>query len=272
MSEAQRTWNSKGSTKLIVQDAREAAQTAEDARLVAERRLQEERVATATAEVARAEQAKAQAQAQAEQALAQASAAQAEASNERAAREHVVASALADRPAPPPPVEGPAPPPPPPPAAHPEATAQKSGLRARVLEQLNAVLPTLDTPRGIVVTVGDTHFAGSELRTEIRDQLGRVAGVVTAQPGLRVEVDGNSDDLAGESMALRRAEDVRRVLVDQGVPSSRIAMRNFGTARPVAANTTSEGREQNRRVEVVISGDSLGTLASWDRAYGLTRR
>ena len=91
-----------------------------------------------------------------------------------------------------------------------------------------------------------------------------LAGMIAGQSGLRIEVDGHGEQWSGE-----RAEAVRYALLRGGMPAEAMSTRDSGTARPVGSNATAGGREQNRRVEIVISGDPIGTLASWDRTYSL---
>jgi outer membrane protein OmpA-like peptidoglycan-associated protein len=152
------------------------------------------------------------------------------------------------------------------------AAVQKTGFRMRLLEQLNGVLATRDTPRGLVVTVPDAEFSGPELRGVATGQLARVAAIVAAQPGLRVEVEGNTDNAATESLSWRRAEAVRGVVLGGGLPSNAVTARGLGTARPLTSNASAAGRVENRRVEIVISGDPIGAMPFWDRSYTLSVR
>ena len=126
-----------------------------------------------------------------------------------------------------------------------------------------------DTPRGLVATVGDSSFSGSELRPSAQGGLARVAAVVGAHPGLRVDVEGHSDRPATAAIAERRAEAVERILLAQGLSPDRISARGLGDSQPAFSNATPEGREQNRRVEIVISGAPIGSLPYWDHTYSL---
>jgi outer membrane protein OmpA-like peptidoglycan-associated protein len=272
LTEAQRLQASKSATSLIVQDAREASQTAEDARVIAERRQTDEKLAAAQQEAAQARQGQAEAEAALRQAKIQADAARAQAEAERAivqktaadaaeARqqaEQAAASAAAARASAQPPA---------PPA---QQYSQRSELRTQLMEQLKGVLPTIDTPRGLVVTVGDSSFDGSDLREAAARQVVQLAAIVTAHPGLRVDVEGFVDNTASEATSYRRAEAVGRVLLSQGVPDDAVSARGLGDSRLLVANSSPANREQNRRVEIVISGNSIGSLASWDRTYGIT--
>jgi outer membrane protein OmpA-like peptidoglycan-associated protein len=262
----------KASTSTIVQDAREAVQTAEDARMIAERRREEETVATARTEVADAQQAQVRAEAQTQRARSEADAAEIRADAERAARERAEADAEAARERAAQADEN----------AHaaliqPQITVvrqqpdtRKSQLRMGLLEQLNGVVYMRDTARGLVATLPDSAFAGSELHAPVSDRLARLAAVVEAHPGLRIDVEGNSDTSAGEAMSARRAEAVRRTLIDQGFPAGSVTAHGLGDARPFGPNSSAEGREANRRVEIVISGDPIGDLPFWNHPYTLT--
>jgi outer membrane protein OmpA-like peptidoglycan-associated protein len=277
LAEAQRLDQFKGNSRLVVQSAREAAQTAEDARAIAERREQDEKVARAQADASMAQQAKAQADVQVAQARIEADAARAQADAERIAREQAQADAAAARDR----------------AAQAEADAaaatrtraairtehriveqavlQKSAMRMKLLEQLNAFESTRDTPRGLVVTVPDTSFNGSQLKGAATEQVARVASILAAQPGLRVQIEGYTDSSNSEALSASRAEAVLGVLLGSGVPSNMTSARGLGDSRLITSNTTAGGRIENRRVEIVISGESLGALPYWDHPYSLLR-
>src|SRR5262249_51742853 len=146
------------------------------------------------------------------------------------------------------------------------------GTRMRLLEQLNGVMPTRDTPRGLLMTITESSFSGGDLHGAASSQVARVAALLKAQPGLRVEVDGHTDSANTEALAFRRAEAVRSVLIGYGLPANYVTARGLGNTRPLVSNATAAGRAENRRVEIVISGDSIGNLPFWDRAYTLSRR
>jgi outer membrane protein OmpA-like peptidoglycan-associated protein len=142
----------------------------------------------------------------------------------------------------------------------------------RLLEQLNGVLVTRDTPRGLIVTIPDTDFNGPELRGAATGQIAHVAAVVAAHPGLRVEVEGNTDSAATEALSMRRAEAVRGVVLGGGLPASAVSARGLGNARPLTSNASAAGRVENRRVEIIVSGDPIGSMPFWDRSYTLSVR
>jgi flagellar motor protein MotB len=147
---------------------------------------------------------------------------------------------------------------------------QQPELRMALLEQLNAVIPVRDTTRGLVATVPDSAFDGSELHAVVSGQLSRLTAIMQAHPGLRADVEGNADTSAGQEMSSRRAEAVRRTLIAEGLPDGSITARGLGDTRLFGPNSTAEGRAANRRVEIVISGDPIGDLPLWDHTHALT--
>jgi outer membrane protein OmpA-like peptidoglycan-associated protein len=146
-----------------------------------------------------------------------------------------------------------------------QAVKEREELRASLLQQLNVILETRDTARGLVVNLSDVTFATGQatLVPAAREKLARVSGILAAHPTLRLEVEGHTDsvgaDAMNQSLSERRAEAVRSYLVQQGVPTGSVTAAGFGKTRPVASNDTSEGRQLNRRVELVVSGEAIGT-------------
>jgi flagellar motor protein MotB len=200
LAEAQRLEDSKAAASLVVQVAREAAQTAEDARAIAEKRRQEEKVATAEEAVATAKRAQARAEGEAQRVRIEADSARAEVEAERNARKLAEADAAdANRRAQEPAVII-APSPPPASMVPPQADSQKTALRMRLLEQLNAGLATRDTPRGLVATVPDASFGGSEVGAPASDRIGRIVAILAPYPELRIAVEGHSDSATTQSL------------------------------------------------------------------------
>jgi flagellar motor protein MotB len=142
----------------------------------------------------------------------------------------------------------------------------------RLLESLNGAMPTRDTPRGLVVTVPDQGFNGSALRSEYAGRLARVAALLSTEPGLRVEVEGNTDSVSSEGIALNRAHEVLNALTRAGVATTSIQARGLGASRLLMSNATESGRVTNRRVEIVISGRPIGDVPFWDHTYSLAGR
>lgn len=142
---------------------------------------------------------------------------------------------------------------------------EKAELRAQLLSQFNAVLQTRDTARGLIVNMSDVLFDTGKysLRPVAREKLAKVAGIVSGHPGLKLDVEGYTDSVGGESynqrLSERRGEAVRDYLTQQGMAESSVTSKGFGEAQPVASNDTAKGRQQNRRVELVISGEVIGT-------------
>jgi len=146
-----------------------------------------------------------------------------------------------------------------------KAEADKAQLRAKILQQLNAILVTRDTARGLIATMPDVLFETNSftLRPRARESLAKFAGILLAYPDLRLEVDGHTDstgsDEYNQQLSEKRAASVRDYLVQQGIPISSVAIMGFGKTQPVASNATAAGRQQNRRVELVVSGEVIGT-------------
>jgi outer membrane protein OmpA-like peptidoglycan-associated protein len=265
--------------------AREAAQTAEESRVMAvkqkaeeeaqaqaaaQKKTAEDRAAKARADAEAQARARAEAdaaRAQAELAKAEAQKAAVEAARQRQAAEQAKAEALAQQQAL---------------AAEADkareaaveseqlrqqAEKEKQELRARLLQQLNTVLATRDTARGLIANMSDVLFkSGSfELLAGARERLAKVSGIVLAYPSLRLSVEGHTDSIGSDDynqqLSEKRAETVRDYLVQQGIAADAIAASGFGKTAPVASNDTPEGRKQNRRVELVLSGDAIGDLA-----------
>jgi outer membrane protein OmpA-like peptidoglycan-associated protein len=137
-------------------------------------------------------------------------------------------------------------------------------LRAQLLEQLNRILETKDSSRGLVVTMADVLFDTGkfQLRQPTREALAKLAGVLLAHPGLSLEIEGHTDSTGSDELNQRlseqRATTVRSYLVEQGLGANSITAKGYGKTMPVADNGTAKGRQQNRRVEIVVSGEAIG--------------
>jgi outer membrane protein OmpA-like peptidoglycan-associated protein len=145
-----------------------------------------------------------------------------------------------------------------------QADADKAAMRVRLYEQLNKILQTRDSARGLIVSMSDVLFDTGKysLKPGAREKLAKVAGILLAYPGLNIEVGGYTDNVGGDEMnqtlSEHRAASVRDYLVQQGVASSSVSARGFGNTLPVASNDNSAGRQQNRRVELLVSGEAIG--------------
>jgi outer membrane protein OmpA-like peptidoglycan-associated protein len=146
-----------------------------------------------------------------------------------------------------------------------QAEADKAQLRAQLLLQFNAILQTRDTARGLIVNMSDVLFdtAKFSLRPAAREKLARVAGILSGHPSLHMQIEGYTDSVGTDDynqvLSEHRATSVRDYLTQAGIPSDSVTARGFGKTQPVASNNTSAGRQQNRRVELVISGEIIGT-------------
>ena len=246
----------------IITAARDAAQQAEDARSIAVRQAAAETVAAekrAEAEKLaqqqqQAAQREAELKAQQEAAAARAAQSAALAAQEAQARAQAEAAQkkaqeAAAKSA----------------AAAAQAEQEQQQLRAQLLAQLNSVLQTVDTPRGLVVTMADVLFASGkfQLSQDASLKLARLSGVILAHPGLKLRIEGYTDSTGSEAfnftLSGQRADAVRAFLVGQGLKPEDVTSAGMGQASPVASNDTAAGRQQNRRVEIIVSGEAIGT-------------
>ena len=146
-----------------------------------------------------------------------------------------------------------------------QAEGDKAAMRTRLSEQLNAVLQTRESARGLIVSMSDVLFDTGKfsLKSGAREKLAKVAGILLAYPGLNIEVGGYTDNVGGDAMnqtlSENRAGSVRDYLVQQGVLANSVSSRGFGNTLPVASNDNSAGRQQNRRVELLVSGEAIGS-------------
>jgi outer membrane protein OmpA-like peptidoglycan-associated protein len=148
-----------------------------------------------------------------------------------------------------------------------QAEYDKQELRARLLQQLNSILATRDSARGLVANMSDVLFrsASFELLPGARERLAKVSGIVLAYPTLHVAVEGHTDSVGtddyNQQLSERRAQAVRDYFVQQGINSASVEAHGYGKTEPIATNDTAEGRQQNRRVELILSGDAIGSAA-----------
>lgn len=231
------------------QEAEEARKQAEAARAEAERMKQEAQQAAeeAARQKQEADAARAAAQAAEQQALEQKRAA--EAAQQAALQQKQAAEAEAEKAR----------------QAAAQAEAEKAQLRSQLLNQLNSILQTRDSARGLIVNMSDVLFdtGSATLQPAAREKLAKISGILLAHPGLTLQIEGHTDSVGSDDfnqqLSERRADSVRDFLAAQGVPASSITARGFGKTQPVASNDTPEGRQRNRRVELVVSGQSIGT-------------
>lgn len=253
LQNAQGLDSQKHDRKETITYAREAVQSAEDARLITIRKIKAEDEAATQQARLDAEQSAQQAQAAAQQSQAvaeQQAAERAKADAERARAEAAAAEAKAR-------------------AAQAEqsaqsATQQAEQARERLRQQLNQVLVTTETARGLIVNMSDVLFDFNKytLKTEAREKLAKVSGILLAYPGLKLQVEGYTDNIGSDEynqkLSEQRADGVREYLVSQSVADANVTAKGFGKSDPVADNSTNDGRAQNRRVELVVSGAAIG--------------
>ena len=145
-----------------------------------------------------------------------------------------------------------------------KAESEKTELRAQLLRQFNLILETRDTARGLIVNMSDVLFDTGKytLRPGAREKLAKVSGIILGHPGLKLEVEGHTDSVGGneynQRLSEQRAASVRDYLVQEGIQSTSVTAKGFGKTQPVTSNETAAGRQQNRRVELVVSGEIIG--------------
>jgi len=146
-----------------------------------------------------------------------------------------------------------------------QAVRDREELRAKLLQQFNAILATRDTARGLVVNLSDVLFDTGKytLRPLAREKLAKISGIVLAYPDLKLTIEGNTDSVGSDAMnqvlSEKRAGSVMEYLAAQNIPAASMTSQGFGKSQPVASNATPEGRQQNRRVELIVSGEVIGT-------------
>ncbi len=252
-------------SRIIAMTAREAVQTAEDARLItlksqADQRLAAERSASAARELEanraaaaarsnadNADQARIEAEAAALRIRDEAAAAAQRAALSRATADidrQQAATAAAER-----------------------SEREQQILRDQLAGQLNSVLQTQDSARGLIVNMSDVLFDSGQysLNPGAREALAKISGIVLAYPALHLEIEGHTDSVGSDDLnnllSENRAMAVRDFLMNQGVAGTSIGSTGYGESRPVATNETASGRQQNRRVELVVSGEAIGSPA-----------
>ena len=146
-----------------------------------------------------------------------------------------------------------------------QAERDKAALRDQLKQQLNQILETRESARGLIVNLSDVLFdtGSSNLKPGTREKLAKVSGILLAHPGLKLQIEGHTDSVGAaeynQRLSESRANSVRMYLVEQGISSNNVTTAGFGETMPIASNDTAAGRQQNRRVELVVSGDSIGT-------------
>jgi outer membrane protein OmpA-like peptidoglycan-associated protein len=146
-----------------------------------------------------------------------------------------------------------------------KAEQDQAQLRQQLLDEFNQVLQTRDTARGLIINMSDVLFASGrwDLKPVTREKLARLSGIILSHPGLRLQVEGYTDNVGSDAfnqrLSERRAGSVRDFLVSQGISDSNVSAEGFGKTNFVADNNTAAGKQQNRRVELVVSGEIIGT-------------
>lgn len=234
----------------------QAQEEAEQSRLAAERSAREKAEADAARAAAEAQQR--QAQAQAEQSRLAAERSAQEKAQSDAARAAAEAEAAKAR------------------QAAEQAEREKAELRSKLLSQLNTILQTRDSARGLIINMSDVLFdTGSyTLKPGAREKLAKISGIVMAHPSLNLQIEGHTDSVGtdefNQMLSERRAGAVKDYLIQQGVAPAAVTFKGFGKSQPVASNDTPEGRQRNRRVELVVNGEAIGTSTAAAATGGTT--
>lgn len=254
----------KSDRKQTITFAREAVQSAEDARIITIRKIKAEDDAAQVKGRQDAEQAAQQAQLSAQQAQldaqrakaaedqqaaqraqAEAAAAEAEARAQKARAEQQAAEQAAQ-----------------------QASQQTEQIRERLKNQLSQVLQTTETARGLIVNMSDVLFDFNKysLKPDAQVKLAKVSGILLAYPNLKLQVEGYTDNIGSDEynqkLSEQRADAVRDFLASQSVPDTNISAEGYGKSNPIADNSTNSGRAQNRRVQMVVSGAAIGIQES----------
>ena len=149
-----------------------------------------------------------------------------------------------------------------------QADSEKAAMREQLSERLNQVLETRDSARGLIVSMSDVLFGTGEytLTSGAKEKLAKVAGILSMYPSLNIAVGGYTDNVGTDEMNQKLSENragaVRDYLVRQGVAANSVTAEGFGNAQPVASNDNPSGRQENRRVELVVSGAAIGSPAN----------
>jgi outer membrane protein OmpA-like peptidoglycan-associated protein len=136
--------------------------------------------------------------------------------------------------------------------------ASEAALKSADLQSQIDALKAKTTERGIVLTLGDVLFTSgmADLKPGAASNLDRLVTFLNQNPDRKVEIEGHTDNVGGDDynqgLSQRRADAVRSFLLQQGISPERIVASGKGEQRPVADNESEGGRQQNRRVEVII--------------------
>jgi len=257
LNQAQQYQDRKAGDKPVITTSREAVQKAEDARIISIRsqrelalqKQREEQAARVSAAKAAASQAERQQQLAQEQARLDAQKReQAEQARKIAEAAQAQAAAEAERAR----------------QSASQADAQKEAMRKQMLAQLNQVLQTRETARGLIMNLSDVlfDFGKYTLKPDTREKLAKVSGILLAHPDMKLQVEGYTDNVGSDEfnqkLSEQRADSVRDYLISQGIAADSITAKGFGKTNPIASNDTAQGRQQNRRVEIVVSGGAIG--------------
>jgi outer membrane protein OmpA-like peptidoglycan-associated protein len=244
----------KAGSRPVVMTSREAAQKAEDSRIITARREREIAMQNAKDAAAEAERQQRLAEQQAQQdaarrADAERAKAEADAARAQAALEAEKARQAAEEAQ----------------RLRAQAEQEKNVIRQQMLQQLNTIMETRETARGLIMNMSDVlfDFGKYSLKSDAREKLAKTAGIVLGHPGLSLQIEGYTDNVGSDEYNLKlsqqRADAVRDFLISQGIQPGSVTARGFGKTNPIAPNDTAQGRQKNRRVQIVVAGAPIGT-------------
>ncbi|WP_233142999.1 OmpA family protein [Fibrobacter sp. UWR2] len=148
-----------------------------------------------------------------------------------------------------------------------EERAKAEARQAEAMNKLNELQSKLiqvtKDARGIILSMSDILFDVNKasLKADLKTSLAKVAGILSVYQQFNVSIEGNTDNTGSEEhnmkLSQQRADNVMKFLVDQGIDASRLTAKGLGMSMPIADNKTKEGRQKNRRVDLVIQDKAL---------------
>lgn len=144
-----------------------------------------------------------------------------------------------------------------------KAEARQNEAKNKLNELQSKLIQVTEDARGIILSMSDILFDvdKASLKSDLKTSLARVAGILSVYQELNVSVEGHTDNTGSEEHNLKlseqRAQNVLQFLVEQGIDAKRLSSKGYGMSKPVADNSTKEGRQKNRRVDLVIKDKVL---------------
>ena len=145
-----------------------------------------------------------------------------------------------------------------------QVEADKQKTEGRLQAALSQVADTRDSARGLILNLPDILFDVNKatLKTELKTAIAKLAGILLIMSELQVRIEGHTDSTGSEEYNLKlsteRSQSVLGFLAEEGIEESRMKAVGYGLTRPIAENDTRQGRQKNRRVEIIISDREIG--------------